>query len=429
MYALELSPAAAVAVAAAALLLGVVLFCLRRPRHRVLLTPRATASRPGCRRLQGAHTARRWCVRCARARAGCSVALGLLPELAVSRLLAVGRVTCRCALAGPAVSSDAIARVDTLYEKASELSNKGHVLRAAEIYGRAAEAACALGADNLVLLHMNLQQSRMHFDYVTAAPKVDARTLAHHLGKYLELVASAVAALNRRRMAGTLLEGTCAAAEEEWNATKLQRFNDFPAATAASWAALVGYQEFLHGARCAVDIFTFAELFVSKCSAEQFQTFAQHIEDAAELMQQPRRYFIVGLQAELQFACVLDVAVRMPSHDARLVRVWQRLQRSGVLQLRRIDESIRLREPAQLVLRAALKDSLNAPGLRRCALPGCGVREAHPAHFKSCAACRAVVYCCREHQVDGWPAHKKACKAARKAAAAEEEDGAGPSGA
>ena len=82
----------------------------------------------------------------------------------------------------------------------------------------------------------------------------------------------------------------------------------------------------------------------------------------------------------------------------------------------------------QQEIQAALQRSLTAPGLRSCALDGCGAKEAHPAHFKSCAACRAVVYCCREHQVAGWPGHKKACKAARKAAAAE-EDGAGPSGA
>ena len=65
-----------------------------------------------------------------------------------------------------------------------------------------------------------------------------------------------------------------------------------------------------------------------------------------------------------------------------------------------------------------------APGLRRCALDGCGAKEAHSTHFKSCAACRTVVYCCRGHQVAGWPSHKKARKAARKAAA---EDEAGPS--
>ncbi len=48
----------------------------------------------------------------------------------------------------------------------------------------------------------------------------------------------------------------------------------------------------------------------------------------------------------------------------------------------------------------------------------------HEAQFKKCAACQAVVYCCKQHQEQRWPAHKAGCKAARKAAA---EGGAGPS--
>ena len=107
---------------------------------------------------------------------------------------------------------------------------------------------------------------------------------------------------------------------------------------------------------------------------------------------------------------------------------WERLQRSGVLQARCIETGIAALAPLQQEIQAALQRSLTAPGLRSCELDGCGAREAHPAHFKSCAACRTVAYCSKEHQVAGWPAHKKACKAARKAAAAA-EDGAGPSGA
>jgi hypothetical protein len=30
--------------------------------------------------------------------------------------------------------------------------------------------------------------------------------------------------------------------------------------------------------------------------------------------------------------------------------------------------------------------------------------EAHPAHFKHCSACRAVVYCSPKHQAADWPA-------------------------
>ena len=77
--------------------------------------------------------------------------------------------------------------------------------------------------------------------------------------------------------------------------------------------------------------------------------------------------------------------------------------------------------------KASVEAAAASSARRCCAAAGCAAREAHPAHFKSCAACRAVVYCCREHQVADWPGHKKACKAARKAAAATEEaGGAGP---
>jgi hypothetical protein len=58
--------------------------------------------------------------------------------------------------------------------------------------------------------------------------------------------------------------------------------------------------------------------------------------------------------------------------------------------------------------------------LRSCALVSCGVTEAHVSHFKACGACKTVAYCCKEHQVADWPAHKAACKAARKPAASKD---------
>jgi hypothetical protein len=78
-------------------------------------------------------------------------------------------------------------------------------------------------------------------------------------------------------------------------------------------------------------------------------------------------------------------------------------------------------------LSGAVADSAAAPGLRCCALASCGAKEAHTRHFKSCAACRGVAYCCHAHHAEDWPSHKAACKAARKAKAASEE--AGPSNA
>ena len=256
-------------------------------------------------------------------------------------------------------------RVAAFDDKAQELLLKGHVLRAAENYGRAAEAARALGADNPVTIYSLLQRSQM-LSVVAFDATVDPQRRAAHRAESIALLSGAVEALERRRVAGTLLEGKCAAEEEAWYAGMWRR--DHPhltAAGAASRGVLV-------------------------------------VADAGSR----------GLNAHL----VLQLA-----------GAWQRLQRSGVLQTRRIEEQMEINAPHEQAFKAAFEESRNAPGLRSCALPGCGAKEVHPAHFKSCAACRTVVYCCREHQVAGWPAHKKACKAARKAAAADDE--AGPSGA
>ena len=340
------------------------------------------------------------------------------------------------------MSSDVIARVLALEKKADELIYKGHVLRAAENYGRAAEAARALGKDNLVTLCMQLQQGNLLGAYAMNVQQgnvpdatVDASALAVYRAEWFALLCGAVEALERRRVAGTLLEGKCSAAEEAWWARVLQADPRCTAAAAASLAALVGYEQFLQAGTNALNLLMNARLCVPTCSDARFQFFAEYVVHAAELMQQPRRHGDASVQFEEDFIntfrrAYLQIAAAN-GLDARLVQrlagAWQRLERSGVLRARRIEESISF-EPYQRNLREAMKSSLTARDLRSCALPGCGAKEAHPAHIKSCAACRTVVYCCREHQVAGWPGHKKACKAARKAAAAE-DDAAGPSGA
>jgi len=63
--------------------------------------------------------------------------------------------------------------------------------------------------------------------------------------------------------------------------------------------------------------------------------------------------------------------------------------------------------------------------LRSCELASCGAKEAHVKHFSRCAACTAVVYCSKTCQTADWPAHKKACKAAHKAAEAAKAASAG----
>jgi hypothetical protein len=114
-------------------------------------------------------------------------------------------------------------------------------VRAAVYYGRAAEAACAQGADNLVQLDMQLEQANALLNYaVTAAEAAsDPRIYVARSAECVALFSGAVEARERRRVAGTLLEGTCAAAEEAWQTTQIQRSNaHMTAGEAASAAAL-----------------------------------------------------------------------------------------------------------------------------------------------------------------------------------------------
>jgi hypothetical protein len=102
-----------------------------------------------------------------------------------------------------------------------------------------------------------------------------------------------------------------------------------------------------------------------------------------------------------------------------LLTRWQRVERSGVLQQRGIgaDGARLFNETA--AAQAAVNARVAAATVRCCSLQSCGARELHQGHYKQCGACRGAAYCCREHQLEDWPAHKAACKAARKAAAAE----------
>ena len=338
------------------------------------------------------------------------------------------------------MSSDVLARVEAFRTKAKALCEKGHLLRAAENFGRAAEAAQPLGADNLVSLHLQLRRGNMLLVYAMAPEATaDPHILAAHRAQCIALYSGAVAALERRRVAGTLLDRKCTAAEKAWRANDLRRnARDCPAAEAASVAEFVGYEEFLRAATYVLsNVLAHADRFdAAECSTALQLSFTQHAVRAGALMQQPRRYVRCAIDSEATFTNALRNAVADGGDfglDVRLVQplaaAWERLQRSGVLQTRRIEARITEMTPGHFTRYAALQSSLTAPGLRTCTLDGCGAREAHPAHFKSCAACRTVVYCCREHQVEGWPAHKAACKAARKAAASAEDDGAGPSGA
>ena len=222
------------------------------------------------------------------------------------------------------MSADVIARVHALDKKADELADKGHILRAAENFGRATEAAQPLGADSLVMLHMQLRQSTMLAAHATLAPDAtaDPCILAAHRTESIVLLSGAVEALERRRVADTLLNGQCAAAEVAWYANQLQLKTNIPAAETASLAALiVGYEQFMHAAKNAMDVLGHARHFAAECSYAQFQSFAQHAVHATELMQQRRRHNDMALSVEAQFANLLRDAAENGA-DGLLTPAW-----------------------------------------------------------------------------------------------------------
>jgi hypothetical protein len=151
-------------------------------------------------------------------------------------------------------------------------------------------------------------------------------------------------------------------------------------------------------------------------------------DDAVALMVQPR---VDKPATAMEFAMLalgppMLEALASPEHRVwreQILRAQARLNQSAELVKRglRNDQAARL----QAVLQAGRvrltreREAAAASGqLKSCALAGCAATEAHISHFGKCSACKAVVYCCREHQQADWPAHKTACKALRKAAAA-----------
>ena len=117
-----------------------------------------------------------------------------------------------------------------------------------------------------------------------------------------------------------------------------------------------------------------------------------------------------------------DARLRQTLADAK-----HDLDRSGVPETRQFSEIVAFRRKHADISAWLDRTMADWYCLRSCALASCGAKELYQGHFQLCAACRAVVYCCKEHSVEDWPSHQAACKAVRKAATAAGA-ASGPSG-
>ena len=332
-----------------------------------------------------------------------------------------------------------LAEVVSLAKKANDLHNKGHWERCQEKWRAALTAAEALGAEDCVLSAViSTELARMAFSRENQ--REGERFSQAVVLEQLELHVAIVATLRRRRDAGTLMEGKCRPAEEQWF---MEYLADGPpqdarqAAELRSQAALVGYDAFL-AVCCSCMALVWAAMpkgsFERGGDAERaFLSFTcDLLDDAIALMVQPR-VFKPGSALELcmlaMFPQMLEVLAHAPEHRLWHVRTavaLARLRWSGVIEKRGLssDKAARMHAAIQAEMSRAIAECNAAAAsglLKTCALAGCGAREAHVSHFGKCGACKAVVYCCREHQLSDWPAHKADCKAARKAVAAAKD--------
>jgi hypothetical protein len=250
-----------------------------------------------------------------------------------------------------------------------------------------------------------------------------------------------MASLERRLAAGTLMVGACRLYEVTWCAAKTAHADALAAnlpnaarvlsaAELSASSAYVGYDAHMLTARIALQLCSFAtsmsvartlnlpEATVIACSA-----FVESAFDMMRLHTGGGSMLEVALVQNAQ--SVIDEEQRFRATcdwHARILAAWRRLQSSGVLQRRGILQGMSGIMAQNTRLATTAVAAAAACGLHVCTLHTCGAQEVHASQFKRCSACLSVVYCCKEHQVQDWPAHKAACRVARKKAAEQADD-------
>jgi hypothetical protein len=341
-----------------------------------------------------------------------------------------------------------VSRVVAFANKAATLTSKGHWARAAEIYAEAVDAAQALHQpDCVIVADMQALHANALLAHACTAGVPEARRVELMRSAFLELLLAAMAPLQRRMAAGTLLAGACRPHEVAWFAAKTVHANalagSMPNAAArvpptaeetSAWSAYVGYDAYMRTAGIALQLCAlctdvdFAQMLnLPEATAVACSVFVEGAFDMMQLRTGDASMPEAGLVRNAQSYIEEDQLFRTSSEwHARILAAWRRLQSSGVLQRRGILQGVRVVTAHNTHAADKAAATAAARGLHFCALHACGAQEVHASHFKRCSACLSAVYCCKEHQVQDWPAHKAACRAARKAAeqAADEASGA-----
>jgi hypothetical protein len=191
-----------------------------------------------------------------------------------------------------ASSAPDVSAVVALCNKQYDLGIAGHTARAAEYCARALEAAEALGAPDC-LIEATLQLSnaatilRNPAAMIAEGPEPAARKTTA-----VEHFVLATATLQRRRAAGTLMPGSCSAAEVTWRRQRLEhaqesKLNPMSAQAIAAVANLVGYEAFLQAASLTMTFICTMSL-CGLSGGPRMRFCWDMLADAANLMAVPR---------------------------------------------------------------------------------------------------------------------------------------------
>ena len=324
-----------------------------------------------------------------------------------------------------------------IFNKTFDLLHRGHIARSCEFLLHALDEARALGTEDCLIVafvQLKIAQQNLALLVKTLQHRRSSTDRDMRAGLILATVQpwfEASAVVQRRKAANTLSAGACRPAEETfYEQTRVhiaQVLSDaLSTESAALVGPLVGYETLLAAAETGFHLWQYAACGEFPFTVAQEHTAVTLATYAAEEMNMPRPSRAkLAMTSETVLANIFSnlehdapcVSTENAAALAKLLEVISSLEFDSLLS----ETCLRNQLEKQLIvadmLDTAAAAASVAPGLHRCALAGCGTKESHPQHFKRCAACHEVVYCCKEHQIADWPNHKPACKAARKAKA------------
>ena len=325
------------------------------------------------------------------------------------------------------------ARASALSCKAIELEYRGHMERSHDKVREALAAVRAVGTEDCLVtafLTVKLAERDVSSHVLptleAATAPLDGLSVAAKLREFA-VAATGAAAVARRRRAASATQP----AEQAWYMAHLtavwraQGSSESKALESAKQVAALGSDTTVVAACTALQVLEAAALLGLFSATELSSRLGSMCDlvDEAIALAGPQRVKGTFSPYEVQLKDHLHAGVELwrqqsstAAHAARLAEALKQLSIHGAF---KADQQARMNQKLKDICAKieAAQSAASAPErLRSCALASCGALEAHVRHFSRCSACKTVVYCSKTCQLADWPAHKKACKAARKAA-------------